>query len=248
MLKAIIVDDEHDNREALRAALTDYCPDVELLRICDSAQDGARAIESLNPDIVFLDIQMPFMSGFDLLKRFPDPQFDVIFVTAHNQYAIKAIKFSALDYLLKPLDVDELCDAVNKALHKRNKADYHLRMQSFIQNVNNHKAGIGKLAIPTLEGLLFLDISEIIFCKADDNYTEIFLKSKEKKVVSKTLKDVEEMLEGYSFFRIHQSHLINLKFIERYVKADGYVVMKDGTSLDVARRKKEEFLSALSKM
>ena len=180
MLNTIIVDDEHDNREALRAALTEYCPDVNLLAVCESALEGAKAITSSNPDLVFLDIQMPFMSGFDLLKRFPDPEFEVIFVNAHNQYAIKAIKFSALDYLLKPLDVDELCEAVNKALQKRNKSDYHLRMQSFIQNVSNHKAGIGKISIPTMEGLLFINHADIIRCRADDKYTEIFLVTEKK--------------------------------------------------------------------
>ncbi|HKR06745.1 MAG TPA: LytTR family DNA-binding domain-containing protein [Bacteroidia bacterium] len=248
MLKAIIVDDEHDNREALRAALSEYCPDVELSGTCESAEEGAQAIARLKPDIVFLDIQMPFMSGFDLLKKFPDPQFDVVFVTAYNQYAIKAIKFSALDYLLKPVDVDELRDAVNKALQKRNKEDYHLRMKSFIQNVSNHQAGIGKISIPTMEGLLFIDHADIIRCKADDKYTEIFLVTDKKLFVSRTLGEIEEMLGNEIFFRIHHSHLINLKYIERYIKGiGGQVVMKNGSVVDVSRKKKEEFLKLLGK-
>jgi two-component system LytT family response regulator len=172
----------------------------------------------------------------------------VIFVTAYNQYAIKAIKFCALDYLLKPVDVDELCDAVNKALQKRNKADYHLRMQSFIQNVSNHKAGIGKISIPTMEGLLFIDHADIIRCKADDKYTEIHLVTDKKLFVSRTLGEIEEMLGNETFFRIHNSHLINLKYIERYIKGiGGQVVMKNGSVVDVSRKKKDEFLKLLGK-
>ena len=248
-LKAIIIDDESDARDALQMSLERYCPDVEVISSCENPEEGIEQIKKHKPDLVFLDVQMPHMTGFDVLNELVEYDLKIIFVTAHDKYAIKAIRFSALDYLLKPVEAEELQQAVRRAMQKQNETENKFKVKSFVDNIHSQNERLGKLSIPTLEGLLFIDIHEIIFCKADDNYTEIILKSKEKIVVSKTLKDVEEMLEGYSFFRIHQSHLINLKFIQRYVKGDGgYVVMKDGTSLDVSRRKKDEFLSALSKM
>lgn len=249
MLRTIIIDDEQDSREALKLAVERYCPDVELIAVCDNPQEGIASIKSKNPDLVFLDVQMPHMSGFDVLHHFPQMNFEVIFVTAHNHYAIKAIKFSALDYLLKPVGIDELQAAINRAKEKANSNDNSFRYRSFFENLKNKEQGIGKLSVPTLEGLLFLDFDEIIRCKAEDNYTEIFLKNKQKIVVSRTLGDIEEMLDGNSFFRVHQTHLINLKYLKKYIKGDGgQVVMHDGSTVDVARRKKEEFLAFIGKI
>ena len=236
-LKAIIIDDESDARDALQMSLERYCPDVEVISSCENPEEGIEQIKKHKPVLVFLDVQMPHVTGFDVLNELVEYDLKIIFVTAHDKYAIKAIRFSALDYLLKPVEAEELQQAVRRAMQKQDKTENKFKVKSFVDNIHSQNERLGKLSIPTLEGLLFIDVLEII------------LKSKEKIVVSKTLKDVEEMLEGYSFFRIHQSHLINLKFIQRYVKGDGgYVVMKDGTSLDVSRRKKDEFLSALSKM
>lgn len=248
MLRTIIIDDEQDSREALRLSLEKYCNDVELVAVCDNPQSGIEQIKSKKPDLVFLDVQMPHMSGFDVLHQFPKMNFEVIFVTAHNHYAIKAIKFSALDYLLKPVGIDELQAAIKRAHEKTKDDDNSVRYRSFFENIKNKEQGIGKLSIPTLEGLLFIDFDEIIRCKAEDNYTEIFLKNKQKIVVSRTLGDIEEMLEGNSFFRVHQTHLINLKYLKKYIKGDGgQVVMNDGSTVDVARRKKEEFLAFIGK-
>jgi len=242
-MRAVIVDDEPDARDALRLALERYCPEIEIIASSENPEDGLEQIKKQKPDLLFLDVDMPGMSGFDVLNQLTESNMNVIFVTAHDKYAIKAIRFSALDYLLKPVDAEDLQRAVKRAVEKRNHGENKIKVKSFLDNVRSQQERLGKLSVPTMEGLLFLDIHEIVYCKADDNYTEIILNNKEKIVVSKTLKDVEEMLEGYSFFRIHQSYLINLKFMQRYVKGDGgYVVMKDGASLDVSRRKKEEFL------
>jgi len=246
-MKAIIVDDEPDARDALRMALERYCPEVKIVAMSESPVDGLEQIRMHHPELIFLDIQMPGMSGFDMLTKLEESDVNVIFVTAHDKYALKAIRFSALDYLLKPVDAEELQNAVQKAMQKQNRGEYNLKMKSFLENIRSQQEQLGKLSVPTLEGFLFIEINEIVNCRADDNYTEISLITKEKILVSKTLKDVEEMLAGNTFFRIHQSHLINLKFLQRYVKGDGgYVVMKDGTSLDVSRRKKEEFLRVIS--
>lgn len=248
MLRTIIIDDEQDSREALRLSLEKYCPQAELVAICDNPQNGIEQIKAKKPDLVFLDVQMPHMSGFDVLHHFPKMNFEVIFVTAHNHYAIKAIKFSALDYLLKPVGIDDLQAAIKRASEKSKTNDNSARYRSFFENIKNKEEGIGKLSVPALDGMLFIDFENIIRCKADDNYTEIFLKNKEKIVVSRTLGEIEEMLEGNSFFRIHQAHLINLKHLKRYIKGDGgQVVMNDGSTVDVARRKKEEFLAFIAK-
>src|SRR6185436_7593843 len=248
MLRTIIIDDEQDSREALRLAVEKYCTDVELVAVCDNPQEGVESIKTKNPDLVFLDVQMPHMSGFDVLHQFPKMNFEVIFVTAHNHYAIKAIKFSALDYLLKPVGIDELQAAIKRASEKTKTENNTDKYHSFFENIKNKEHGIGKLSVPILDGLLFIDFENIIRCKADDNYTEIFLKNKEKIVVSRTLGEIEEMLEGNSFFRVHQTHLINLKYLKKYIKGDGgQVVMNDGSTVDVARRKKEEFLAFIGK-
>ena len=246
-MRSIIIDDELDARDALCMAIERYCPDVQIVAACENPVVGIEKIKSLKPDLLFLDVDMPGMSGFDVLNQLDESGMNVIFVTAHDKYAIKAIRFSALDYLLKPVDADDLQRAVKRAREKQNWSENNIKVKSFLDNIRSQRERLGKLSVPTQDGLLFIDIPEIIFCKADDNYTEIILMGGKKIVVSKTLKDVEEMLEGYSFFRIHQSYLINLKFIQRYVKGDGgYVVMNDGTKLDVSRRKKEEFLQRLN--
>lgn len=247
-MKAIIIDDESDARDALFLVLNRYCPEIEVICTIENPEEALIAINKYKPDLLFLDVQMPLMNGFDMLSRLDRPDIMVIFVTAHDKYAIQAIRFSALDYLLKPIAAEELQMAVRRAFDKLNRSENPVRMKSFLNNTRSKQDHLGHLSIPTMEGLLFLDINEIIYCKADDNYTEIILNKNQKVIVSKTLKDIEEMLEGYSFFRIHQSWLINLKWMQRYVKGDGgQVIMKDGRAIDVARRKKEDFLSRINK-
>jgi two-component system, LytTR family, response regulator len=249
MIQAIIIDDEADGREALEMAVRRYCPDIELKGTFDSPETGIEAIRSIKPQLVFLDVQMPGMSGFDVLKQVDPGSFKVIFVSAYDHYAIKAIRFSAMDYLLKPIDVEELVSAVNrtKALLQEKSTDY--TVQSVLNNVQ-HKAGfIERLAVPSLNSIDFFETKDIIFCKAERSYTTLYLSNKQSKLVSSNLKDFENILADSGFYRAHHSYLINLRHVQRYVKGEGgYVVMTDNHEVDISRRKKEEFLALLHKL
>lgn len=247
ILKAIIIDDEARSRKALQLALNDYCPSVQITAIAETPEKGIEAIINNNPDIVFLDVQMPGMSGFDLLSHFPEINFDIVFITAHDHYAIKAIRFSALDYLLKPIQVDELMAAVKKAEEKKNNRHTNWQYKSLYENVRNSHNASGSIAVPTGDGLLFIKTQNIIRCEAEGNYVIIYQAGKEKMLITKTLGDIESMLDAKEFFRVHNSHLVNLTHIKKYVKGDGgYVIMTDNSTVDVARRKKEEFMQMLN--
>lgn len=249
MIKTIIIDDEHHGRQSLQQALEQYCPEVEILQICESPEAGIVAIEKLKPDLVFLDVQMPNMSGFDVLQKLSPIDFEVIFVTSYDQYAIKAIKFSAIDYLLKPLDVDDLIHAVQRAngnLQKNGKAQ---RYQSVLHNINYTSGKIEKLAVPTLDGIDFFKTDNIIYCEADGSYTTLYLSGHQKQVISKNLKDFENLLTGSGFCRVHNSHLINMSHIQKYFKGDGgYVILTDNHHVDISRRRKDAFLNRLDKI
>ncbi|PSR53804.1 DNA-binding response regulator [Adhaeribacter arboris] len=249
MIRAIIIDDEVDAREALRMTLAKYCPDVTILRCCETPPLGLEAIEILEPDLVFLDVQMPGMSGFDLLQQIKKINFAVIFVTAFDRYAIKAIKFSALDYLLKPVDVDDLMQAVQKVKAQAllSRPPYHY--QSALNNSQHTSGKIEKLAVPTHDGIDFYLTDDIIYCQADGSYTTLFLKGKPKQLVCKKLIDFENLLTESGFCRVHHSSLINLKHILKYVKGEGgYVILTDNHHVDISRRKKEEFLQLLDRL
>lgn len=249
MIKSLIIDDELDSSAALRLAVDKYCPDIEIMASVSTAKEGLKAITKFRPSLVFLDIQMPYMSGFDLLAEIGEINFAVIFVTAYNHYAIKAIKFSALDYLLKPVDPDDLVGAVRKAEKWQNDKDHTHRYQSFLTNIQHQTKGMDNLAIPTSDGLLFLETANIIFCRADGNYTMLYLRDGKSILVSKSLIDFEHILTDSGFFRIHHSAIINMKHIQKYVKGDGgYVILSEDHSVDVSRRKKEAFLRHLNKI
>lgn len=249
MIRALIIDDESDAREALRLAVEKYCPGVDILAACSTPEEGLNAIRNISPDLVFLDIQMPNLSGFDLLEEAGEINFAVIFVTAYNHYAIKAIKFSALDYLLKPIDPEDLVSAIRKAEKWQLQQDHAFRYQSVISNIQHQSRNIEKLAIPTSEGILFVETSDIICCRADGNYTSLYLTNGNNILVSKSLIDFEYMLIDSGFCRIHHSALINMKHIQKYVKGDGgYVVLSEDHHVDVSRRKKEAFLQQLNKI
>ncbi len=246
MIKAIIVDDEPYCCEALDALLNRYCPQVKVVGICYSGKEALQEIKEQKPQLLFLDIEMPLMNGFELLQKLPDPDFDLIFTTSYDQYAIKAIRFSALDYLLKPIDRDELQAAVHKVIG-RNHRPLAQQLELLIHKMQLPAAQINKVAFPTIEGLQMVTVDSIISCEADSNYTIVILKNKQKIVVSRTLKDIEEILEDYSFFRIHHSYLVNINEINKYVKGEGgYVVMSDASTIDVSRSKKEFLLKRLS--
>ncbi len=246
MSNAILIDDEVHCLETLSLLLNEFCPEVQVLDQCRSAKKGLEAIEKVKPDLVFLDIEMPAMNGFEMLEQFTEIPFAIIFTTSYDQYAIKAIRFSALDYLLKPIDRDELQAAVHKVTG-RNHPPLARQLELLIHKMNLPASQINKVALPTMEGLQMVPVDSIISCEADSNYTIVILKNKQKIVVSRTLKDIEEILEDYSFFRIHHSYLVNINEINKYVKGEGgYVVMSDASTIDVSRSKKEFLLKRLS--
>lgn len=250
MINALIIDDEADAHEALRLALTKYCPDVLVQGVFETPEEGLDAIRNLQPNLVFLDVQMPRMSGFDVLQQVLPVTFDVIFVSAYDQYAIKAIKFSALDYLLKPIDIDELMHAVERVKTGRlsSNASSHL-YQSVLNNIQHKSGKIERLAIPTFEGINFFNTNDIIFCKAEGSYTTLVMQNKQSELVSKNLKDFESLLSESGFCRVHHSYLVNMKHVQKYVKGEGgYVIMTEGHHVDLSRRKKEEFLKLLDKL
>lgn len=249
MIRAVIIDDEHYGRQALQKALSKYCLDVEILEICESPEQGLACIKRLQPDLVFLDVEMPKMSGFDLLQQLTPFNFEVIFVTSYDQYAIKAIKFSALDYLLKPVDVDDLMHAVKKAKERIQRGGGAHHYQSMLNNINFKTGKIEKLAVPTLEGIDFFKIDDIIYCKADGNYTTLYLTNKQEEVISKNLKDFENLLSGSGFCRVHNSYLINMQHVQKYIKGEGgYVMLSEDHHVDISRRRKDVFLGLLDKI
>ena len=246
MLTAVIIDDELKGRIALKQKLQDYCENIELVGEAESGEEGMKLIEKHQPRIVFLDIEMPRMDGFEMLLKLPEKNFHLIFTTAYDQYAIKAIKYAAFDYLLKPIDIEELKFAISKIIEQpyshTEKKLVMLEQNLFSKNAFN------KIAIPTLDGLLFFDINEIIHLEASSNYTTIYFDHHPKLTASKTLKEFEEILPGDIFFRPHHSHIINLNYVKRYIKGDGgQIEMQNGNYIDVARRKKEEFLKTMSR-
>jgi len=242
MIKAVIVDDESKARNALKNLLNQYCPDILILGEGDCVKTGVQTINDLSPDVVFLDVQMPDGTGFDLLEQFSEIKFKIIFASAFDKFAIQAFKFSALDYLLKPVEPEKLIEACAKLKEDDKFAEINKKLEVLMSNKNSFE----KIALPTLDGIIFVKIKEILRCESDNNYTNIFLRDAKKIIVSKTLKEYDEMLTPFNFFRIHKSHLINLAFLARYKKGEGgYVEMEDGAELDVSRRRKEEFLNAL---
>ena len=244
-MKAIIIDDEAKSRLALKQKLADYCPEVTVAAEADNASDGISLIELHKPQVIFLDIEMPRKNGFDMLQEIKEKNFHIIFTTAYDQYAIKAIKFAAFDYLLKPVDIEELKTAVSRIGTKETLQTKN-QVELLHQNINHPKKQLHKLAIPTIEGLLFYDINDVVYLEANSNYTNIYFSNKTKIIASKTLKEFEELLPADIFFRTHHSYLINLNYIKRYIKGDGgQIELQNGIYVDLARRKKEEFLKAI---
>lgn len=245
MIQAIIVDDELKSRESLKILLEDFCDNVTVKALCQNVDEAIAAIQANRPDVVFLDIQLQRETGFDLLTRLKDFSFEVIFTTAYSEYAIKAFKFSAIDYLLKPIDIEELKASIAK-VDKRLNDSISLRLQQLMQNLKTGAAENYKLALPTSDGLIFVKTQDILYCEAASNYTEITLSDGKKYVVSRTLKDYEDLLGEHNFYRIHNSTLINLNAIKKYIRGEGgYVIMANDKSLDVSKRKKEGFLARI---
>lgn len=245
MIKAIIVDDELNCCETLATLLERYCPQVKVADVCYSGQAALSAIIEIKPDIVFLDIEMPQMNGFELLEKLQTINFKLIFTTGYDQYAIKAIRFSALDYLLKPIDREELQNAVKKAIQSL-EGPLPQQFEVLLQKLHNPGNGGHKIALPTMEGLQLIAIDNIISCASERNYTFLYLKQKQKLVISRPLKEIEELLEDHSFLRVHHSYLVNLKEIDKYIRGEGgYLIMSDGSTVDISRSKKDLLVSKL---
>ena len=244
MIKAVIIDDEESAREALSGLLKNYCSEVDLQGMAKSIEDGRELILKCKPELVFLDIRMPRGSGFNLLEKLPEINFEVIFTTAYDQYALKAIKFSALDYLLKPIDVTELKAAVKKVGERKDQFVLNEKLEIFMENITTKNKQLTKIVVPMTDGFRVVEVKNIIRCQSDRNYTNLFLADGTRILSSRTLKEFEELLSEYSFFRIHQSHLINLNNVNHYTKGrEGQVELSDGSKVDIARSKKAEFMA-----
>lgn len=245
-LKALLIDDEKHCIETLRYEVQRNCPQVEIIGTASSGKEGIEMIKDLDPDLIFLDIEMPGMSGFEMLRSLEKVDFDVIFVTAYDQYALQAFRCAAADYLLKPVIGDQLVEAVGRVDNKSaGTTDTRLQLEALLYNL---KEGMKspRIALPAGRGMDFVEAADIIYCNAESNYTHIILTGNRKYTLSKTLKDVESMLEAFNFFRVHQSYLINFSFLQRYIRDDGgYVVMSDGKHIPIAKRRKEEFSQRL---
>ncbi|GAB3546012.1 LytR/AlgR family response regulator transcription factor [Spirosoma fluminis] len=254
-LRAVIIDDETNARQALSNLLQLVCPDVVICGEAKNVDSGIALIHEQHPNLVFLDIQMPGKTGFDLLSSFPTADFGVIFTTAYQEYAIRAFRFSAIDYLLKPIDPDELQSAIGKFKTKLLPVDQqqlkilqehideprHSELKKRTPNANQ------RLALPTAEGIHFVQMADIIQCESLGSYTKFHLTTSKSIVVSRLLKEYEEILDNYYFFRVHQSNIVNLEHIKRYVKGDGgQVWLSDNSEVEVSRRRKDDFLSLLA--
>lgn len=245
MIKALIVDDESKARNILRILIDKHIPTISEVQFAASGMEALEILKTFEPNLLFLDIEMPFMDGFDLLAEIDKRNFDIIFTTAYDQYAIKAIRFSALDYLLKPISHEELQLAVNRFLEKKQlKSENGKLYKNFLSNLNNINTDTPRLAITTQEGTIVFNIYEIIRCEASSNYTLFYLNNKQKFIASKTLKEYDEILSEYGFFRVHKSHLVNLGQVSK-VNAQGYLELKDGSSVEVSRRKKQLLIERL---
>ena len=246
MINAILIDDEVHCLDTLNMLLSDYCPEVQVMEQCVSAKKGIIAIDKYKPTLVFLDIEMPSMNGFEMLEQFKEIPFTVVFTTSYDQYAIKAIHFSALDYLLKPVDPKELVAAVHKVQSQKHlpSTEQFQLLRDHIQHKENR---FTKIALPTAEGFELIPADLVIRCEADDNYTHIFLKDKTKIIACRTLKDIEEQLQDFSIFvRVHNSYLVNLNEVNKYIRGEGgYLVMSDGTTVNVSRSRKELLLKKM---
>lgn len=249
MINAVIVEDEKKSREVLDALVKANCPDVNIVGTAESVAEGVELIRTAKPRLVFLDIEMADGSGFDLLEKVPNSGFDVIFTTASDAHALRAIKYSAIDYLLKPIDADELKAAVEKI---RAKAIDHTNLESLkflLQNFRKPNEQYSKITLPTGNAYEIVNVKDIIRCEADGSYTSFFLENKKKLLVSASLKHYEDLLPADDFIRVHHHHLINMHHVVRYLKTDGgYAVMSDGTQIEISRRKKDAFLQRLNKV
>ena len=246
MIKALIVDDEPKARNVLTYYIENYIEEIGKICEAESVQQALTLIPTFKPDIVFLDVEMPKKNGFDLLRALDSTDFEVVFTTAYNQYAIQAIRFSALDYLLKPIDLDELKSAVNRYLKKQDQTQNSALFGNLIENVANGRANGFRMAVPHNRGVSFFTLEQIVRLEGEGNYTNIFITKQKPILASKTLKHYDEMLTDFSFVRTHKSHLVNVRYVVKLTADHDLVEMTDGSLVEISRRKKEEVLQQLS--
>ena len=245
MITSIIIDDEPYCCETLEMMIAKFCPELKVVAVLHSGAEALEALSQHRPQLVFLDIEMPHMNGFEFLERAHFVNFGLIFTTSYDQYAIKAIRFSAMDYLLKPIDRLELIQAVAK-VSKGLENPTEMQLEILMQKFNWPKNPIKKIALPTMDGLQMVEMDSIISCASDSNYTNFFLKHDKKLTASRTMKDVEELLSDYAFLRVHNSFIVNLNEINKYFKGEGgYLLMSDGSKIDVSRSRKDMLLQKL---
>ena len=246
MIRAVLIDDETFNLENLRILLHRHCPQVNILATAQNVSDAVDIIEKHLPDLVFLDIQMGDKSGFDVLKLLPMRNFELIFVTAYDQYGIQAVKFAALDYLLKPIDIEELMDAVNKAEHRLARQTQTSQLDFLLQQIKKSETNVSKIALQMQGEIRYVALSDIVRCEADNTYTHFFLSNNEKILVSKSLKEYADLLRPNGFLRTHQSHLVNPKYVKSWLKEDGGVLLlTSGEKIPISKPNKETVKQAL---
>lgn len=249
MIRAVIVDDELHCVESLENQLDTYCKEVEVVGKTTDPKEGNDLIGQLNPDLLFLDIEMPGMSGFDLLKQMDKTDFEVIFTTAYDEYAVEAFRVSALDYLLKPIRSDHLIAAVQRVSEKQEQSFTKEKLDTLFDHLHDPSANTQKIAFGTVEGLEFIEVNQITHCEAMRNYTKLALADGSNVIVSKTLKEVEEALQPFTFLRVHKSYLINTEHIIRYVRGQGgYAIVTGGTAVTIARNRRQAVLDAFRKL
>ena len=248
MIKAVIIDDETDSIDTLKWKLENYCTNVDVIASFDSPAAGVNFLKKNPPDLLFLDIEMPLLNGFDVLEELGrNISFDIILTTAYDNFGIQAVKFSALDYLLKPVQNKELREAIEKHLKKTNQKIPAEQIDSLLANVKENAKGTrGRIALASKESIEFVDPNDIIACEANSNYTNVYLQDGKKRVISKTLKEFEEMLSPFGFFRAHNSHLVNLDHVKEFIRGDGgYLVMENKMTIPVSKYRREELLHLL---
>jgi two-component system LytT family response regulator len=247
MIRAIIVEDEKASRETLKAYVQKYCPSVQIVAEADSVKSGLKGIAAHQPQLVFLDVEMPYGNAFDLLDQVDDQNFETIFVTAYDHYAMKALNFSASYYLLKPIDIDELIKAVEKVSNEIESEDHSLRTRILIENIRIENKQLQKIILPLLDGFKVVRVNEILYCRAEDNFTEFHFLSGKKLLICRTLKFFTELLTDFDFVRIHKSFLINLQYLKRYKKGKGgQVILENDICLDVAAARKKELIERIN--
>jgi len=246
MITALIIDDIEKARIALRSDLENYCPSVTILGEADGVESGIAAIQKYCPELIFLDIKMTDGTGFDLIEKIKKTEaglsFKIIFTTAYDEYAIKAFKFSALDYLLKPVDPDDLVQAIGKVKESKKSSDLKDNLDVLLENMKRMQGGAKRIALNSIDKVQIVNVDDIVRCESQRNYTLFYLADHKQILVTKTLKDFEEMLEDFGFIRVHHSHLINLKYLKEYIKTESYAIMSDESHVPVSVRKKDQLL------